>query len=337
MMARLALDMTDDVVALASAGSSAAVARETMLLLAGEALPPSLEPQLRALPAVRLVARVDLASLAERLSNQARLDILWLAGDAALSPLLIDRISAELDRLDAGLVCEMDGSALDTAFAAFAHRPGTQFLSAADALDRAVAMRAASPDRSAHVADSAADSAAERIDRLQEEVARISALLADMAGRELDYAPSRPGPVSFVPMVRANARSYRGQPEFDGPLMPPPAPPAGVDSGMVRRILRQRRMREQFFPADLFADPAWDMLLDLYAARLEGHPVAVSSLCIAAAVPATTALRWIKTMTDNGLFERQADPRDGRRIFIGLAPHAEQAMERYFTALEGVR
>src|SRR3546814_2543305 len=75
-------------------------------------------------------------------------------------------------------------------------------------------------------------------------------------------------------------------------------------------MLRQRRMREQYFPADLFADPAWDMLLDLYAARLEHQPVSVSSLCIAAAVPATTALRWIKTMTEAGLFVREADPQD---------------------------
>jgi DNA-binding MarR family transcriptional regulator len=76
------------------------------------------------------------------------------------------------------------------------------------------------------------------------------------------------------------------------------------------------------------------MLLDLYAARLERRPVSVSSLCIAAAVPATTALRWIKTMTDAGLFVREADPNDGRRIFIALADGAADAMTRYFEALE---
>jgi DNA-binding MarR family transcriptional regulator len=102
----------------------------------------------------------------------------------------------------------------------------------------------------------------------------------------------------------------------------------------VRRMLRQRRMREQYFPADLFADPAWDMLLDLYAARLERQPVSVSSLCIAAAVPATTALRWIKTMTDAGLFLREDDPHDGRRIFIALAEGACDALGRYFEALD---
>ena len=75
-------------------------------------------------------------------------------------------------------------------------------------------------------------------------------------------------------------------------------------------------------------------LLDLFAARLERQPVSVSSLCIAAAVPATTALRWIKTMTDAGLFLREADPRDGRRIFIALTESVCEAMARYFEALD---
>jgi DNA-binding MarR family transcriptional regulator len=56
----------------------------------------------------------------------------------------------------------------------------------------------------------------------------------------------------------------------------------------------------------------------------------VSSLCIAAAVPATTALRWLKTMTSQGIFLRRADPHDGRRVFVELAPAASQAMRRYF-------
>jgi hypothetical protein len=105
-----------------------------------------------------------------------------------------------------------------------------------------------------------------------------------------------------------------------------------IDAGEVRALLRLRRLRNNYFSAELFADPAWDMLLDLTAAQLEGEKVAVSSLCIAAAVPATTALRWIKTMCDAGLFDRHADPLDGRRIFIGLSDGASQAMLTYLGA-----
>ena len=109
---------------------------------------------------------------------------------------------------------------------------------------------------------------------------------------------------------------------------------ADVDAVYVRSIIRARRMRDQYFRGELFADPAFDMLLDLYAARLEGNRVAVSSLCIAAAVPATTALRWIKALTDKGLLVRQADPQDGRRVYIGLSDEAARAMGRYLAAVQ---
>ncbi len=111
---------------------------------------------------------------------------------------------------------------------------------------------------------------------------------------------------------------------------------AEVSAGQVRAIIRARRMRDQYFRGEIFADPAFDMLLDLYAARLEGHRVAVSSLCIAAAVPATTALRWIKQLTDRGLFVRQADPQDGRRIYIELSEAAAKAIGNYLAAVQRV-
>ena len=56
----------------------------------------------------------------------------------------------------------------------------------------------------------------------------------------------------------------------------------------------------------------------------------MSSLCIAAAVRPTTALRWIKAMTDQGLFERCADPEDGRRIFITLSQRGLAAIRTWF-------
>jgi DNA-binding MarR family transcriptional regulator len=103
-----------------------------------------------------------------------------------------------------------------------------------------------------------------------------------------------------------------------------------VDADAVRTVIRARRLRSRFFSEELFADPAWDMLLDLLQAEIAQLRVPVSSLCIAAAVPATTALRWIKTMTEQGLFVRRADPHDGRRVFVELAPAASSAMRRYF-------
>ena len=103
-----------------------------------------------------------------------------------------------------------------------------------------------------------------------------------------------------------------------------------LSAAQVRAHIRDRRARASYFPDALFADPAWDILLDLMAARLEGRTVSVSSLCIASAVPPTTALRWIKTLTDDNFLERSADPVDGRRIFVHLTDRAVAAMEAYF-------
>ena len=86
--------------------------------------------------------------------------------------------------------------------------------------------------------------------------------------------------------------------------------------------------------AELFADPAWDMLLGLYAAFHERRNVSISSLCIAAAVPATTALRWIKTMTDKGMLCRTADVNDGRRIYVHLAESHIEVMDEFLTRID---
>ncbi|MFC0588188.1 winged helix DNA-binding protein [Novosphingobium aquiterrae] len=109
----------------------------------------------------------------------------------------------------------------------------------------------------------------------------------------------------------------------------PPLP----DPRLVRRIIRQRQMRARFFDGDLFGDPAWDMLLDLTAARAEHTRVSVTSLCIASGVPPTTALRWIGQLTDAGLFQRVEDDSDRRRAFITLTDKAADCMARYFAEL----
>lgn len=102
------------------------------------------------------------------------------------------------------------------------------------------------------------------------------------------------------------------------------------DPRLVRKIIRQRQLRGRLFAGDLFADPAWDMLLDLTAARAEHKRVSVTSLCIASGVPPTTALRWISQMTDIGLFCRAEDDTDRRRAFIALSDKAAETMAHFF-------
>ena len=100
----------------------------------------------------------------------------------------------------------------------------------------------------------------------------------------------------------------------------------------VRAHIKERRLRTRFLPADLFSDPAWDMLLKLYLAEIAQERVPVGS-CATAGAPMTTGLRWIKLLSDQGLIVRQSDPLDARRFYIKLSPLASKAMWSYFLSI----
>lgn len=101
----------------------------------------------------------------------------------------------------------------------------------------------------------------------------------------------------------------------------------------VEAILAARRQRGDFFPVELFADPAWDMLLQLYALQLKQRRVSVSKLCLCGGVPQTTALRWIAKLEAEGLVHRENDPLDARRWWIDLSDAGTEAMRSYFSGV----
>ena len=161
--------------------------------------------------------------------------------------------------------------------------------------------------------------------RISDELAEFARTLARIA--ETD---GRPGvsekPATFMPAPKGTFQPFG---DVEKPLAAAP-----IDAKSVRGIIKQRRLRDSFFDSELFADPAWDILLDLMAARLEGRNVSVSSLCIAAAAPPTTALRWITAMTESGMLLRQQDPDDARRVFIILSDAVTASLNDYFAAAD---
>lgn len=106
---------------------------------------------------------------------------------------------------------------------------------------------------------------------------------------------------------------------------------------MIRSIIDHRRLRSGYFGNDLFADPAWDMMLKLLLAELMQVRVTVSDLCEGAAVPPTTALRWQRVLIDRDLVVRRPDPHDARRAFVELSPEASEALGRYFADVDAKR
>ena len=105
-------------------------------------------------------------------------------------------------------------------------------------------------------------------------------------------------------------------------------------SALAREAYAVRRRRSVIFESDeLFGEPAWDILLDLYIAHTEGKPVSVSSACIGSAAPPTTGLRWLGVLAEHELILREHDPEDQRRVLVRLTEKGLTAMDDYFTSL----
>lgn len=100
-------------------------------------------------------------------------------------------------------------------------------------------------------------------------------------------------------------------------------------AGLAHSLYTARRIRDREFDPHLFGEPAWDMLLDLFVRATQGKRTAVSSLCLASAVPATTALRWIGTLQDDGLIIREEAEHDRRVGYLTLSGDGYLAVRRY--------
>ena len=274
----------------------------------------------------RLCARLTFAEAETALSDYGALDLIVIEAAGAQAPdALIDRVMTRADAIARERPLSIVATvAIEQVDAAALHMlgPRAQLLCNPTDAERVAALACAQAMARARGTQVAMDDARRegemaRLRRLNEEVARIADVLAQLTRSE--EADRRHG-------VRDPGSDYRG-PEGPGSK-------AEATAQDIRTVIRSRRLRAQYFADGLFADPAWDMLLDLFAARLEQRRVSVSSLCIAAAVPPTTALRWIGTMHEEGLFERQADSTDRRRAYIALSEKGFEAMKTYIAAVK---
>jgi len=96
-------------------------------------------------------------------------------------------------------------------------------------------------------------------------------------------------------------------------------------------VYRSRRKRSAYFTDTLFGEPAWDMLFDLFIHQVRRKRVQVTSACLASAVPATTALRWITVLEQEGLVQRVPSVQDKRIQFIELTKVGHLAIARWLS------
>lgn len=100
---------------------------------------------------------------------------------------------------------------------------------------------------------------------------------------------------------------------------------------MAESISSSRTRRKHFLAADLFGEPAWEMLLALYRADVMGYRMTVSNLCRASDAPSTTALRWIERLEELGMVMRRKNPLDQRVVFIEFTAETRDQMQNYLS------
>ena len=239
--------------------------------------------------------------------------------DAAVMATL-SRLDMRVEKAGARLIVATVMGALDMVFGCFASSHSHILVDPPHG-ERVIAIGRAMGDLPSARLREMADEDRLALLRLTEQVGQLARRLEGLPG---DGKPGR-STEGGAYRLESPVQAWSAQPAATHPALP--------DAQVINQIIKQRALRTRFFEAELFADPAWDILLDLALAKVERRQVSVTSLCIAANVPPTTALRWIGQMVDAGLLLRIPDRTDRRRAHIALSDSAADAMARYFAAL----
>jgi DNA-binding MarR family transcriptional regulator len=101
----------------------------------------------------------------------------------------------------------------------------------------------------------------------------------------------------------------------------------------IRQMIVARRLREKVIGEDLFSDPAWDILLEAFAAFLGRRSTSLAELSSAAGVTSTAALRWIRKLQTDGLLQEQGGAIQPRGTTIELSPKGVLRLQEYFASV----
>lgn len=110
-------------------------------------------------------------------------------------------------------------------------------------------------------------------------------------------------------------------------------PQAGLSSAQLKELIKARRARATYFGVHLFADPAWDILLLAYVAALDQERLTVSALLQTSLLPATTMLRWVEALEQEGWLNRTNHDLESPQSFLDLSAAGKVGIGRYLAAV----
>jgi hypothetical protein len=98
----------------------------------------------------------------------------------------------------------------------------------------------------------------------------------------------------------------------------------------AQRIYHERRTRADFLGNnEIFGEPAWDMLLNIFMRQSNNETVSVKSMDINESYPDSTAMRWLKVLEQSGLLRLQLDANNKDQHLICLTDAGYEGMLRY--------
>jgi DNA-binding MarR family transcriptional regulator len=102
----------------------------------------------------------------------------------------------------------------------------------------------------------------------------------------------------------------------------------------AERAYKERRERAKHFNSQqIFGEPAWDILLDLYIHQARDEQVTVKSALVGSGTTATTAQRWLNVLDSEGLISSEVDPADSFKYFLRLTAEGYESITRYLEAI----
>lgn len=101
-------------------------------------------------------------------------------------------------------------------------------------------------------------------------------------------------------------------------------------------MVEARKRLQRFLPGSYFSDPAFDMVLDLFAATEAREKRSFKAAALASRVPAATAARYVEMMVRDGIILREPDPSDGRRTLLSLSESAMVALREWLGSISSI-
>lgn len=83
--------------------------------------------------------------------------------------------------------------------------------------------------------------------------------------------------------------------------------PLSLTEDHILSVLLVRRARSDILGQRLFSDPAWDILLELYAAKLGDRQMSLEDVARAIETPQSTTKRWVAALEERVLVQSKID------------------------------